>query len=287
MTPLDQALEYALRGWPVFPCRWDGGPRLRKTPLTRNGFKDASRDPKAVHQWWTRWPVALIGLPTGEASGVVALDIDVKRSDANGFDSLEDLGHSILPETPMAHTESGGVHLHFRCPARDVRNSAGHIAPGLDVRANGGYVIIPSLDSGYSWDSVWNYDSTEPLAAPDWLWPPPPSRPQMSAPPILRSAGLTRYGEAALDAACNAILRAPAGQQEPTLNVECFSIGTLAGAGGVPAELALRALLHTAHRMPDHDPRWPWRSCEIETKVRRAFGDGCAHPRRAKVRRAG
>jgi hypothetical protein len=286
MTPLDQALAYVERGWLVFPCRWDGGPRLRKTPLTRNGFKDASREPKAARLWWARWPAALIGLPTGEASGVVALDIDVKRSEANGFDSLEDLGH-ILPETPMVHTESGGIHLHFRCPARNVRNSAGHIAPGLDVRANGGYVIVPSLDSGYSWDSVWNYDTVEPLAAPDWLWPPPPSRPQVSTPPILRSAGLTRYGEAALDAACNAILRAPAGQQEPTLNVECFSIGTLAGAGGVPAELALRALLHTAHRMPDHDPRWPWRSCEIETKVRRAFGDGCAHPRRAEVRRAG
>jgi hypothetical protein len=36
------------------------------------------------------------------------LDVDVKRAEANGFDSLEDLGHSILPETPMAHTESGG-----------------------------------------------------------------------------------------------------------------------------------------------------------------------------------
>jgi hypothetical protein len=287
VTPLDQALEYVGRGWPVFPCRWDGGPRLRKTPLTRNGFKDAARDSEAVHQWWTRWPRALIGLPTGEASGVVALDIDVKRPEANGFDSLEDLGHSILPETPMVHTESGGIHLHFRCPARDVRNSAGHIAPGLDVRANGGYVIVPSPDSGYSWDSVWNYDTAEPLAAPDWLWPSPPSRPQMSAPLILESAGLTRYAEAALDAACNAILRAPAGQQEPTLNVECFSIGTLAGAGGVPAGLALKALLHTARRMPNHDSRWPWRSSEIETKVRRSFNDGYAHPRRAEVRRAG
>ena len=133
----------------------------------------------------------------------------------------------------MAHTESGGLHVYFRYPDRDVRNSAGRIAPGLDVRANGGYVIVPSPDSGYSWDSVWNYDTVEPLVAPDWLWPPPPSRPQTSA-PILKSDGLTRYGEAALDAACNAILRAPPGQQEPTLNVECFSIGTLAGAGGLP-----------------------------------------------------
>jgi Bifunctional DNA primase/polymerase, N-terminal len=283
MTPL----QYAERGMPVFPCRWDGGPRLRKTPLTRNGFKDASYDPEIISAWWARWPEALIGLPTGEVSGHVVLDVDVKRPEANGFDSLEDLGRSILPETPMAHTESGGLHVYFRCPDRDVRNSASRIAPGLDVRANGGYVIVPSPGSGYEWDSVWNFDTVEPVEAPDWLWPTPPSRPRTGAPPNFQCAGLSRYAEAALDAACNAIIGAPAGQQETTLNVEAFSLGTLAGAGGVPADLALKALLAAASRMPDHDPRWPWRSEEIDFKVRRAFRDGQAHPRHGRVRRAG
>jgi hypothetical protein len=287
VNPLDQALEYAGRGWPVFPCRWDGGPRLRKTPLTRNGFKDASRNPKAVQQWWNRWPVALIGLPTGNVSGLVVLDVDVKRPDANGFDSLEDLGHSILPQTPMAHTESGGLHIYFLCHDQDIRNSAGRIAPGLDVRANGGYVIVPSPDSGYTWDSVWNFDTVTPIEAPDLLRPRPATRPRTFASPAYQTAGLSPYGEATLGAACNAILRAPAGQQETTLNVECFSIGTLAGAGGVPEGLALKALLLTAGKMPDHDPRWPWRQEEIETKVRRAFRDGQAHPRRAEASRVG
>src|SRR5690242_20941646 len=116
MTPLEQALAYAVeRGWAVFPCRWDGGPRLRKTPLTRNGCKDASRDPTMVRQWWARFPAALIGLATGQASGLAILDIDVKVPQANGFDSLADLGYSILTDTPMAHTESGGVHVYFQC----------------------------------------------------------------------------------------------------------------------------------------------------------------------------
>jgi len=287
MTPLDQALVYTTSGWPVFPCRWDGGPRLRKTPLTRNGFKDASRDPQIVTAWWARWPQALIGLPTGEISGLGVLDIDVKRPEANGFDSLADLGRSILPETPMAHTESGGLHIYFRRPEREIRNSASRIAPGLDTRGTGGYVIAPSPDSGYTWDSVWNFDSCKPIEAPDWLWPPPPSRPRIAAPPDLRCSGLSRYAEAALDAACSAILHAPSGQQEATLNGEAFSIGTLAGAGGVPAALALRALLSAASRMPDHDSRWPWRPEEIDLKVRRAFRDGQAHPRHYEVRRVG
>src|SRR5215813_11905413 len=105
MTPLEQAFEYARRV-PVFPCRWDGGPRLRKTPLTRNGFKDASCDPITIRGSWSRWPDALIGMPTGKGSDLVVLDVDVKRPKANGFDSLEDLGRSIPTETPMAHTES-------------------------------------------------------------------------------------------------------------------------------------------------------------------------------------
>jgi hypothetical protein len=285
-SPLDWALEYIQR-IPIFRCRWDGGPRLRKRPLTRNGFKDASRDPPTIRQWWARWPQALISMPTGEASGFVVLNVDVKRPEANGFDTLEDLGHSILPETPMSHTESGGLHIYFRCPERDVRNSAGRIGPGLDVRGNGGYVVAPSPDSGYSWDTVWSLDTVEPIAAPDWLWPAPAARPQRFVPTVNQTKGLSRYAEAVVDAACSAIVNAPTGRQEQTLNAECFSIGTLAGAGGVPEALALKALLHAAGRMPDHDSAWPWRAEEIDYKVRRAFSDGIVHPRRLEVRRAG
>jgi hypothetical protein len=286
VTPLEQALEYAKRV-PVFPCRWDGGPRLRKTPLTRNGFKDASRDPTTTRESWTRWPQALIGMPTGGISGLVVLDVDVKRPEANGFDSLEDFGRSIATETPIAHTESGGLHIYFQCPQRDVRNSASRIGAGLDVRANGGYIILPSPASGYDWDSVWNFETVEPVEAPDWLWPAQASRSRILVDPVIPSAGLSKYAEASLDAACNAIMRAPAGQQEQTLNSECFSIGTSVGAGSIPESLALKALLYAANKMPDHDPRWPWRAEEIDYKVRRAFADGIAHPRRPGVRRAG
>jgi hypothetical protein len=72
------------------------------------------------------------------------------------------------------------------------------------------------------------------------------------------------------------------------LNAEAFSVGTLAGAGAVPADFSLRALLKAGLRMPDYDPAWPWRAEEIDLKIRRAFGAGLAQPRAAKeLRRVG
>lgn len=278
MTPL----EYIARGLPIFPCHGGSNPRLRKTPLTPDGFKSASRDPDVIQRWLERYPSALWGMPTGVASRFVILDIDVKDPAADGFDTLADLGRSILPETPLVHTASGGVHVYFQCPDRELRNSAGKIGPGLDVRGDGGYVIVPTLGSGYAWDAHWNLDAVEPVEAPDWLWPQAPSRPHTSGSPVPQTDGLSRYAEAALDHACKAIIHAPAGQQEITLNVECFSIGTLAAAGGISEGLALKALLYAANRMRDHDPRWPWRQEEIDFKVRRSFADGLRHPREAR-----
>jgi len=217
-------------------------------------------------------------------SGVVALDIDVKNPPTNGYDSLEDLGH-VLPATPMVHTLSCGLHVHFANPERELRCSAGLIGPGLDVRGDGGYVIVPSPGSGYEWDPIHGPDSAL-AAAPQWLWPAKLSRPFPTR-PIRPVTGLDHYGEAAIEAACNAIARAGPGEQERTLNAESFSIGTLAGAGAIPAGLALQAVLHAARSMPDHDPRWPWRAEEIDLKVRRSFNAGMTHPREVRRARTG
>ena len=117
--------------------------------------------------------------------------------------------------------------------------------------------------------------------APEWLWPPSLSRP-IPTEPIRPVTGLSPYAAAAIEAACQAIARAPHGQQERVLNAECFSIGTLCGAGAAPADIALAALLRAASTMPDYDPRLPWRPEEIDTKVRRAFDAGQANPREAR-----
>jgi Bifunctional DNA primase/polymerase, N-terminal len=285
MSALNEALAHAATGGPRFPCR-ETEPG-RKRPYTARGFLDASCDPSRIERWWRQWPNALVGMPTGAASGLVVLDIDVKDPTANGFDSLEDLG-IVLPETPTVHTASGGLHLYFTNPThRELRCSAGLLGAGLDIRANGGYVIVPSEGSGYVWDPISNLDSVAPPPAPAWLWPVQPRRP-IATGPVPISAGLSPYGEAAINAACDAIYRAARGEQEKTLNAEAFSIGTLAGAGAVPGDLALRALLKAAAAMPDYDSTYPWRPEELDFKVRRAFNAGTARPREVQpCRRTG
>jgi putative DNA primase/helicase len=277
----DAALDIAGRGWPVFPCQWQG--EGRKRPLTEHGLKDATTDILIITAWWTRWPEALIGIPTGSAIGAVVLDIDVKDDRANGYDTLDDLGCAILPDTPMVHTASGGLHLYFAIPARGLRNTGGSrgrgIGPGLDWRGDGGYVIVPP-SNGYIWDPHWNFDTVPLAEVPAALLPREPERPP-SPEPVKPTTGLSPYAEAALDSACRNIIAAPAGEQEATINGECFAIGTLAGANGIPAAFARRTLIWAAARIPSYDNRRPWHSTELERKVERAFADGLRHPREA------
>lgn len=128
----ERALACVEQGWAVFPVAPNA-----KTPLTKRGFKDATRDPEAVRKAFTRTPEANIGLATGEASRVLALDMDVKNG-ARGPESLAALGE--LPETLTVATPSGGRHFYFLHPEGGLRSKNG-ILPGIDLKADGGYVL--------------------------------------------------------------------------------------------------------------------------------------------------
>src|SRR5215211_1206215 len=126
---------------PIFPCRAD------KTPYTKNGHLDATTDKSRITAWWNRWPNANPAAPTGERSGVFVLDVD---KDKWGFGSLEALEeeHGELPTTYIVKTGGGGFHYYFRLPPDVViRNSAGKLGRGLDVRGEGGYVLLPTSTS--------------------------------------------------------------------------------------------------------------------------------------------
>lgn len=128
------ALELARKGIPVFPCH------SSKKPATTHGFKDATTDTEIIRAWWRTNPDYLVAFPTGTPSGISVLDVDVKHG-KDGIAALSDLedAHEAI-KTKVLATQSGGAHLYFT-HIEGLVNSAGAIAPGLDVRGEGGYVI--------------------------------------------------------------------------------------------------------------------------------------------------
>jgi Bifunctional DNA primase/polymerase, N-terminal len=127
---LNQALILIEMGQRCFPCRAD------KRPATPCGFKDSTCDRDALHELWRCYPGPLIGVPTGEISGLDVLDIDPRHGGDRWFAE-----HQHRFSTTRTHrTRSGGLHLLFE-HQHGLRCSAGRIASGVAVRATGGYVI--------------------------------------------------------------------------------------------------------------------------------------------------
>ena len=119
------AEEYDL---PVFPCKPD------KKPYTEHGFHDASKSIDQIEVWWHIYTDALIGIPTGAASHILVVDIDPEGEDWYA-EHIEELAATRVHQTKRGH------HLLYKMPALDIRNSASLLAPGVDVRAEGGYII--------------------------------------------------------------------------------------------------------------------------------------------------
>lgn len=125
---------------PVFPIAKNG-----KTPLTPHGFKDATRDPKRIREWARKFPGCNWAMATGRSSGLVVLDVDNKpEQDRRGEVALHALlpSPNALPPTVVVETPSGGRHYYFRTTSA-IPNSNDRLGSGLDVRGEGGYVLIP------------------------------------------------------------------------------------------------------------------------------------------------
>jgi excisionase family DNA binding protein len=201
------ALRCALAlGLPCFPALPD------KRPATPHGHHDATADPAALPELWRRHPGALVGVPTGEPSGLDALDIDAPRH-PEAADWLA-AHHDRLPPTRTHRTRSGGLHLLFQHEA-GLRSTASRIAPGIDTRAIGGSIIWwPAARLPVLCD-------VPPARWPEWLLAelaPQPAAPRTIAPFVDEPRDRGAYATAALRHAARRIANAPTGTRNLTLN---------------------------------------------------------------------
>jgi Bifunctional DNA primase/polymerase, N-terminal/Primase C terminal 1 (PriCT-1) len=156
------ALAFAARGCAVFPCVPRG-----KAPACAHGCLDATTNTTVITRWWQGNPDYNIAIACGQPSRVVVLDIDGPDGEA-ALRKLE-AEHGALPQTVEAIT-TRGRHLYFKAPAARVPNSAGQIADYIDVRGDGGYVLVPPSVHPTGKRYCWSVDSASTIAEmPAWL----------------------------------------------------------------------------------------------------------------------
>jgi hypothetical protein len=115
----------------------------------------------------------MIGMPTGTPSGFVVLDVDFDpEKGIDGFSALDELckRHGPMPITGKVQTPRGGTHYYFRLPAGvKIYNSAGMIAPGIDIRGEGGYIIAPGSirHDGQQYNCV--HPIQDSVEIPNWI----------------------------------------------------------------------------------------------------------------------
>ena len=286
---LAAALDYAGRGIPVFPVKSIG---RKKKPLTPDGFKNATTNSAIIARWWRQWPHAMVGAPTGAVSGFVLFDVDMDEEKAiDGEASLAELieREGPLPDTVLAATPRGGRHLYFQHPGRKIKNSAGSLGHGLDIRGDGGFTVLaPSVrDDGAAYRWLRRPSDTALAPMPDWLLnliAPPEGEKQQQQKQEKRKPhwGRSRYADKAFEDEVSRVRSAPQGERNHTLNKAAFNLGQLVGA-----KLLERAEVERALRDAAADLAADEGADTVEATIASGLDAGIAQPRGPKGGRVG
>jgi hypothetical protein len=293
----DALCDYVSRGWSVFPV----------PPGTKKSYKSAersggrawgmTRDPDEISRDFIRWPDAGIGIPTGAVNGFVVVETDTVAGGhaTDGEPSLRELEakYGALPETLQAISPSGSIHRYFKHPAGciKIKCSASEIGPGIDVKGDGGMVLVPpTVRSGVGEYRWLNNNPIAPM--PDWLIElTGEQRPKrltirerataaVNAHRVMRmvrSGGAGAYAAAALTDEINKLAGAGAGSRNNALNKSAFSLFQLVHAGLLRANDVERQLIEACSANGlTADDGLP----SVIATIRSAFNGAAAKPRR-------
>ncbi len=191
---------------------------------------------------WAQAPHLNGGIATGEISGIFVVDLDSDEAAAAFY-------KRGVPRTPTVKTAKG-LHVYFRHPGFPVKNSAGRLGSGIDVRGDGGYVCAPGsihpTGTVYKWETP---PEDAPLAeAPAWLVAElkheAPALPILAAP--VPTQGHSAYVDAALDREIQKLRQAGEGRRNDTLNVAAMVFGQFVGSRHITESYAQTRLLAEA-----------------------------------------
>jgi len=227
----DWAQHLASRGWAVFPL----APGTKR-PAIRDWEHRATTDPQRIRRCWHAGAGFGIGIACGP-SRLVVLDLDPAThaggpDGATGLAALAGARSVQLGATFTVATPRGGTHLYYTTPPGvQLRNTAGTLAPHVDTRANGGYVVAPGTalpNGGYEL-----VDDTEPPELPGWLVQALTARPSasLSAAPQPPCVDPGAYVTAAVAGECDKVRHAPPGRHNAVLCRAAYALGQLVGAG--------------------------------------------------------
>ena len=253
---------------PVFPCVAGG-----KRPLTVHGFQDSSADTDVIRSWWQRWPDANIGVPTGSASGVDVVDVDVHDT-GSGYAAFEHARRAGLVEgwAWLVRTPSGGLHAYFLRTSAIEQRSWQVPSQHIDFRGDGGYIIVPpsgvtgddGVTRSYQQIAVAEYHQPRPVDASGlrgFLDPPRPMRPPLDVPAMgTHPDKLTAWVASRPEGARNGGLFWAAcrmAEDGHDLSIATSMLGEAAYSAGLPEREALATIRSAYRRAAQPSPPTP------------------------------
>lgn len=291
------ALSYAQRGWHVFPLRpGSKKPAVPNHPAHRCDGNDprctsghtgweqrATTDPNRITRAWDRHPYG-IGIACGP-SRLVVIDLDTPKTNGHrpGTWHLAHLEHRTgrhISPTYTVATPSGGQHRYYHAPPGPaLTNTASRIAPCIDTRAAGGYVVAPPTRT-----TAGAYHCTDPrppAPLPTWftalLTTPDLAHPSAARPRRPAIGPLSRYVEAAIAGELHRLTTATPGTRNSTLFTVAVALGQLVGAGSLDLDSARQRLLEASS---DHVSTGAYSHAQAAQTVASGLHRGANQPRR-------